>query len=80
MTDDIEGLYNIFELDDDMTYDKEKMQADIEKYGTFTYEEWSDKVTYEQFVAFGGEYLKVSVGKGLTTMERLMELIDVFLS
>lgn len=80
VTDDIEGLYNIFELDDDMTYDKEKMQADIEKYGTFTYEEWSDKVTYEQFVAFGGEYLKVSVGKGLTTMERLMELIDVFLS
>lgn len=80
VTDDIEGLYNIFELDSNMKYDCGKMQSDIEKYGLFTYEEWADYVTYEEFVAFNGAYLKVAIGKGLTSYEQIISLIDRFLS
>ena len=44
-----------------------------------TYEDWSDYLTYEQFLAYNVQYLKVSVGKGLTTEEGLIALIDRFL-
>ena len=61
-------------------YDQEKMQADIEKYGLYTYEDFAEYVTYEQFVAFNGAYLKVAVGKGLITWEEILELIRAFVN
>lgn len=79
VTDDIKGLYNIFELDDDYKYDAERMAADIEKYGLFTYDDWKDYATEEQFAAFNGEYLKVAIGKGLVTVEELIGYINRFL-
>ena len=78
-TDGIDGLYNIFEYGEGMKYDEEAMAADIERYGLYTYEDWSDYITYEQFLAYNVQYLKVSVGKGLTTEEGLIALIDRFL-
>ena len=62
-----------------MKYDEEAMAADIERYGLYTYEDWSDYLTYEQFLAYNVQYLKVSVGKGLITEEGLIALIDRFL-
>lgn len=79
VTDDIKGLYNIFELADDYKYDTERMAADIEKYGLFTYDDWKDYATEEQFAAFNGEYLKVAIGKGLVTVEELIGYINRFL-
>lgn len=73
----IEGLFNVFEVDAaTMRYDEEKMQADIEQYGLFTYEEFAElvPVTQEVFEAFGGEYLKVAIGKGLIDVETLNRL------
>lgn len=78
-TDGIDGLYNIFEYGEGMKYDEEAMAADIERYGLYTYEDWSDYITYEQFLAYNVQYLKVSVGKGLITEEGLIALIDRFL-
>ena len=43
------------------------------------YEDWSDYITYEQFLAYNVQYLKVSVGKGLITEEGIIALIDRFL-
>lgn len=77
--DGIDGLYNIFEYGEGMKYDEEAMAADIERYGLYTYEDWSDYLTYEQFLAYNAQYLKVSVGKGLITEEGLIALIDRFL-
>lgn len=54
------------------------MQADIEKYGLYTYEEFADYVTYEQFVAFNGPYLKVLVGRGIVTFEEILQLIEMY--
>lgn len=79
ISDDIDGLYNIFELDDSLRYDAEKMQADIEKYGLYSYEDWSQYLTYEQFLTYSVAYLKVSVGKGLITEEQIICLIEKYL-
>lgn len=79
ITCSIDGLYNIFEYGEGMKYDEEAMAADIERYGLYTYEDWSGYLTYEQFLAYNVQYLKVSVGKGLITEEGIIALIDRFL-
>ena len=75
----IEGLFNIFEYNDDMTYNIEKMNEDIEKYGLYTYEDFKDYLPYEVYLAFPGPYLKVSVEKGYITFEEIIGYIDQYL-
>lgn len=72
-------LFMCFELGDNMKYDQEKMQADITQYGLYTYDEWKDYVTEEEFYAFNGQYMKVIVGKGIITEKQLIEMIDCWL-
>ena len=55
------------------------MAADIEKYGLFTYDDWRDYATEEQFDAFNGACLKVAIGKGLVTVEEIVGYINRFL-
>lgn len=74
-----EGLINIFEVDGDtMQIDQEQYLEDIATYGLFTYEEFAEIYPIPEaiFEAFGGEYLKVSLGKGLIDYETLGELIE----
>ena len=73
-----DGVY--FEIGDNMKYDEEKKQADIEQYGLYTYEDFADYVTEEQFIAFNGPYLKVLVGKGVLTYEEILNLIDIYVN
>ena len=73
-----EGYFDYFEMGDFMKYDEAKMQADIEKYGLYTYEDFQDYLTYDAFIAFNGPYLKVAVGKGYFTFEYLIEQIKAF--
>ncbi len=77
---DNDGWFDYFEIGEGMKYDEEKMQADIEKYGLYTYEDFAEYVTYEQFVAFNGPYLKVLVGKGVVTHEQIIELISMYVN
>lgn len=73
------GLINIFEVDPDtLTIDEEQYLADIETYGLFTYEEFAAlyPVPEEIFDAFGGQYLKVAMGKGLLTEDMISILIN----
>lgn len=76
---DLRGLFNIFELNDDMTINIEKMNEDIATYGLYTYEDWEDYLTKEEFDAFNAKYLKVSIGKGLTTKEEIIRYIKSYL-
>lgn len=74
-----EGFINIFEVDSEtLKIDESLMLSDIEKYGLFTYEEFAEiyPINEEIFEAFNGQYLKISVGKGLITMEEIGELIN----
>ena len=74
------GWFDYFEIGEGMKYDEEKMQADIEKYGLYTYEDFADYVTYEQFIAFNGPYLKVLVGRGVVTYDQIIELIGMYVN
>ena len=75
-----EGFTNIFEVNaNTMQIDAEKMQQDIETYGTFDYEkDFKDLIPQEIFEAFGGEYLKVSIGKGYITFGDIEGLIEKY--
>lgn len=72
----IEGLFNIFELDDHLKYDEDKMKADIDKYGLVSYEEYNGMISKEAYDAFGAAYRKVAIGKGLIDKERIQYLIN----
>ncbi len=74
-----EGLINIFEVDAvTMQYNMALFTADISIYGLFTYEEFAEIITIPEviFEAFNGQYLKVSIGKGLIDMEGIIALIE----
>ena len=73
--EDYSGMLTYFEVGDNMKYDKEKMEADINAYGLYSFEEWSDYFTVEEFYALNGQYFKVLVGKGIVTRDDIMALI-----
>ena len=75
-----DGWFDYFEIGEGMKYDEEKKQADIEKYGLYTYEDFAEYVTYEQFIAFNGPYLKVLVGRGVITYEQIIALIATYVN
>lgn len=75
----VEGLFNIFEVNQEtLMYDYDSISRDIELYGLFTYEELSSYVTLSEdmFNVAGGEYLKISIGKGNLSMEELIKMIE----
>lgn len=78
ISDDIQGLYNYFELNDDYKYDQIKKQQDIDKYGLLEYEEVSYFMSREIYDLFNVKYLGVSIGKGLITIEIMEEYISKF--
>ena len=53
------------------------MQEDIEKYGLYTYEDFVDYCTYEQFVGFGFANWKIAVGKGYITWSEILYLLSI---
>lgn len=73
-------LFEYFTIGDNLKFDEEMMNADIEKYGLYTYEEFADSLTFEQFVALNIQYMKISVGKGKATFDKIIELIDTYMS
>ena len=72
-------LFNYFAFGEGLKFDAELMQSDIEKYGLYTYEDFADHLTYEQFVGFNVQYFKIAVGKGLYTYEGILDLIATYL-
>lgn len=74
----ISGLFNYFEYDrDNLAYDAERKAVDIDTYGLFTYEDFADTgLSEEAFYAYNGQYLKVSIGKGLLTWDDIEYLIS----
>ena len=71
------GRFEYFPIGDNMMYDAEAKARDIETYGLYTYEEFADWLTEEQFIMFNGPYFKVLVGRGVLTYEDILEIIRV---
>ncbi len=67
----VTGFINIFDYEEDLSYDDEKMAADIEKYGLFTYDDFSNVMSLEDYNKTPMPYFKVSIGKGYLTYEEI---------
>ena len=70
------GVYDIFDYDESLRFDEEKMNSDIEKYGLYDYEYWSEYITEDIYNDFGFKYFKVSIGKGYVTEEIIIYYIN----
>ena len=65
-----------FEVMDNLQYDPVQMQADIDTFGLLTYEEFqpfAPFMTENQFYKGNGFYIKIALGKGIITMEEIIE-------
>jgi hypothetical protein len=72
-----DSFINIFNVDPSkMRYDEVQLKLDILMYGLFSYDDFSTLIPYEMYIAFGGAYLKIAIGKGITTMEEIQSLIE----
>ncbi len=72
-------FYNWIEMGDKLRYDLTKLESDVKTYGLYTYETFKNYVTYEQFIAFNGAYLKIPVLKGIFEFDYIIELIKTYL-
>ena len=73
----IEGIFNIFDYDKDtLKYNEKQKQEELEKYGTFCYEDFKDLVSEEFYNAFPVPYFKVAIAKRILSEERLQYYID----
>jgi len=74
----VKMIANIFEYDDQMKFDADKKEADIEAYGLTPREKIME---FEGFLKsdyddYNLQYLNVAIGKGLTTWERIKAFSD----
>lgn len=74
-SDALTGFANIFEYDN-FVYNQDNVKETVEKYGLYEYQQWSDYVSYEEFVTFNCQYLKIAVEKGIMTVNDLLALAD----
>lgn len=74
------AIVNIFDYNENLMYDQEKMMSDIEKYGLYTYDDFKHLITYESFMASPAMYLKVAIGKGYITEEEILICINYLLN
>lgn len=80
ITGEIEGWFNYFDYDASLKYDSDKRDEDIRKYGLYTYDDFKDYIRKKIFDLLPIPYLKVSVGKGLTTKEKIIRVMKKCLS
>ncbi len=80
ITGEIEGWFNYFDYGSSLKYDPDKMEEDIGKYGLYVYDDFKDYIRKEIFDMLPIPYLKVSVGKGLTTKEKIIQVMKKYLS
>lgn len=74
----INGIFNIFDMDKNHIVDKGKMNDDILQYGMFDYKDFKKYMSENFYEAFNGKYLKVALGKGLLSENKLAFLIEKY--
>ena len=69
----------IFKFDDHkLQYDLKEMEKDINKYGLLKYEDCKTFCTREQFDAYNLKYFLVAIGKGLFTLDFIIESVNKY--
>jgi uncharacterized repeat protein (TIGR02543 family) len=65
-------------VQDDLTFDVEQFEKDVETYGLYEYSLFSEYLTVEQFDQLAAAYFKLAEGKGYTTFEEIYTLMVMF--
>ena len=71
-------VINTFDFGENLTYDQERMQEDIQTYGLYTYDEWAEYCDISVFEEYNIPIMKVGISKGLYTQEYIISLINTF--
>ena len=79
MRDAFIGAFCYFDIGEDMAFDQAAIERDVETYGLYTYADFEEYLTVEQFELLNVKYMKIAVGKGLVTFDDLLTMIDLFL-
>ena len=74
----LNGLFQYFEIGNNLQYDLEAMEEDINKYGLYSYDEFKEYATEYEFNALNMKYLRVSVGKGYITEEEIILALKTY--
>ena len=76
----IHWFTNYFEYGENLKYDEEAKQRDIDIYGLYTKEDFAPYIPQEMLflfdVIYPAKYLKVTVGKGLAEFEDILAVIQ----
>lgn len=75
-----DAFVNMFEFNENATYDIEQLQKDIATYGLYSYDDFKDIIPYEIWQKVQLAYLKVAVGKGLIRFEDVYWIIEYLTS
>lgn len=76
ITSVLHGIYNIFNYDKNYKYCEDEVIRDIEIYGLFTNDDFKDVINEKIFIDYGFKWFKISIGKGLFTMDTLQYYIE----
>ena len=74
-----DDFYNWMPMGEKLRYDAKQFEENIKTYGLYTYDDFKDYVTYEQFIELNGAYLKIPVEKGNFTWDYILNLIELYL-
>lgn len=77
--DDIEGMFDGFIFNDDLTIDMDELMNDIKQYGVFEYEEVKNIVPEYVFDVFNFKYFKTFILKGILTVEQVNHWIETYI-
>jgi len=67
-------LKGVYTINEDLKIDQEKYLQDVQTYGLYTFDEFADVVSKENFKKLNIADKKISVGKGLTDEKWLFDL------
>ena len=73
------GLFEYFDIDDNMKFDEEQINREVEQYGFYDYSEFSDYISEEVFEAYNLPYYKIFVERGTVDYDGLVKMIALFL-
>ena len=71
-------VINTFDFATALKYDQKKMAHDMEKYGLYTYDEWSAYCDISVFEEYNIPVMKVGISKELYTKEYIIGLINTY--
>ncbi len=74
-----DGMFEFFDYGENGRYDTASMQKDIETYGLYTYEDFSEYLTREQFEALNFKFYKPNVEKGIITFDEIILMIQQYM-